>query len=382
MSEDGEKDGVPQALLRQQAALARFGEHALREFDLDRVLHEAAAQVAAGLDCEIAKVLQYDPGYEQLLIRAGVGLKPGIVGTARVPGNGGSAAGHAIETGAPVLTEDTGAEDRFEISWVVREHGVRSLANVVIPGDPQPWGVLEVDTRTRRVFTRSDADFLQSYANLISAAVYRNRCRTALQATIAERDLMLREMQHRVKNSLQLVASLLHLQRRGIADPDGRRAIDHVASRIDAIAAAHDQLSTTRQGEMVTMDGYLRVLCEAAAPGRAEVAIEVEADRWDLPLDVAVPLGLIVNEALTNSVKYAFPDGAGGTVRVLLRHLAGEGAGELAVMDDGRGMGPRRPGSSGLRLVEALARQIGGALDLASEPGRGTRLALRFPVPA
>ena len=121
------------------------------------------------------KVLELLPDGDTLLVRAGVNWNPGVVGHATIPAHGGSAAGHALRTDRPVISEDTATEKRFSIPRLLIEHGVKSTINVVIRGEDGPFGVLEVDARQRRHFGQDDIDFLRNYANLLASAVDRLR---------------------------------------------------------------------------------------------------------------------------------------------------------------------------------------------------------------
>ncbi|HEX2459389.1 MAG TPA: GAF domain-containing protein, partial [Vicinamibacterales bacterium] len=159
--------------LRQQAAIAEFGKHALRTHDLDAILQQACKLAADGLGIQQAKVLELLPYDRGLLVRAGVGWGPEVVGKAIIGADGGSPAGYALRTGEAVISEDLSRESRFKIPPVLQQHGIKSAINVLIQGDRQPFGVLEVDSRRLYRFTRGDADFLQSCANRVASAIDR-----------------------------------------------------------------------------------------------------------------------------------------------------------------------------------------------------------------
>ena len=128
---------------------------------------------------------------------------------------------------------------------------------------------------------------------------------------------------------------------------------------------------------MVNMHDYLKALCANIDPRQPQISIEVDLIAASLPLDRAVPVGLIVNELVTNSIKYAF-DEDGGVINVVFRVDETIGEGELSVRDNGRGIGPTREGAFGLRLVESLAGQLGGRLAVPEVP-KGTLTMLTFP---
>jgi two-component sensor histidine kinase len=147
--------------------------------------------------------------------------------------------------------------------------------------------------------------------------------------------------------------------------------------RVMAIGLAHDQLSFKKSASSIDMRDYLTALCANIDPRRANLTIDTELDAASIPLDRAVPIGLILNELVTNSVKYAFEE-EGGVITVKFHANEAIGEAELSVRDNGRGMGPARSGSLGLRLVESLSRQLGGRLTT-PEAGKGTTTVLTFP---
>jgi len=163
-------------LIRQQTTLAKFGELALRSDDLDEILTEACRLVGEALGTDLAKVMELQEDGETLLVRAGVGWKPGVVGVVRLKATDDTSQGIALKTGEPVISPDIKTETRFRYPAFLTEHGVKAAANVLIIGgqNKPPFGVLQVDSREPRRFN-DDTDFLRSYANLLAAAVDRLR---------------------------------------------------------------------------------------------------------------------------------------------------------------------------------------------------------------
>ncbi len=177
------------ALLLQQTVLARFGEFALRSEDLDEILAEACRLVGEALGTDLAKVVELQEDGQTLLVRAGLGWRPGVVGEIRLPLNEKSSEGHALKSGEPVISPNIDEETRFHYPDFLKEHGVRAIANVIIIGarDRPPYGILQVDSREPREFTESDLAFLRGYANLIAAAV--DRLRVLAQVRDSNREL-------------------------------------------------------------------------------------------------------------------------------------------------------------------------------------------------
>ncbi len=165
------------AALRHEITLAKFGELALKSDDLDEILTEACHLVGHALGTELAKVMELQDDGKSLLVRAGVGWKPGVVGEVTLLATDETSEGHALRTGEPMISPDIAEETRFTYPAFLTDNGVRAVANVIIIGgkDRPPFGILQIDSRKPREFTESDTEFLRSYANLLAAAVDRLR---------------------------------------------------------------------------------------------------------------------------------------------------------------------------------------------------------------
>ena len=347
--------------LRQQELVAAFGLFALREDRLDAALHEACATAVRGLEARFSKVLVFRPETQDLLIAYGTGWAEGVVGNVVLGADLASPAGYALRTKQPVVSNHLAQEGRFRTPAVLAEHGILRAVNVIIDGENgQPFGVLEVDSTDRLDFTAHDTAFLQSLANVAAAAV--ERCNRQMQqdALLREKDLLMLEVHHRVKNSLQLVQTMLQLQARGIPEGDERNRLQDAANRIMTIATVHRRLHEQGAIDGTDAASYLRGLMNdlgvSIAPDSALRPIEVEAEAIVLTADRIAPLGLITTELVTNALKY----GAG---RVLVR-VSGTDAGvAVSVEDEGPGFPadytPGDGGSLGMRLVSALARTPG-----------------------
>jgi two-component sensor histidine kinase len=192
---------------------------------------------------------------------------------------------------------------------------------------------------------------------------------------------------HRIKNSLQLVSSMLALQIARSDDPDLKRYILEAQTRVQVVASVHEQLYRSAELQSVNLDVFLQALCQdverAVQQATDAITILVRAEPMTVGSDRAVPIALILNELLTNAIKYAYPERR-GVVEVSLDRLP-EGSGYLTVADSGIGLPPdfaaRKHGSFGFRIVEGLARQIGGEVDI-QERAPGTAFAIRFETGA
>lgn len=210
----------------------------------------------------------------------------------------------------------------------------------------------------------------------------------ALEAALAERevwlrqkDLLFREVNHRVKNSLQLVISILNLQANDARNETVREHLLSAGLRIAAIMGVHERLYQSENVTTVEIDKYLRRLCSdittSTNGGAGDCWIDIEADPLELPIELAVPIALIVNELVTNAVKHAYPDG-GGPVRLELRGES-EGYIRLLVADKGVGFDTASSGKGlGSRLIPGLARQLRGQLEV-ENLNPGYQVTLRIP---
>ena len=223
-------------LRKQVATLACFGGRALRSRNIGELLQEATLLVSDAIEVDLVKVLELLPDGENLLVRAGVNWNPGVVGHATISADGGSAAGHALRTDEPVISDLT-TESRFNIPTLLVDHGVKSTVNVVIRGDRGPFGVLEVDFRQHRSFGQDDIAFLQNYANLLASAIDRVNKQNELEGSIKEQKVLLHELHHRVNNMLMTISAVAQLTRAKSKNIDDfAKALD---DRLKALARSH-----------------------------------------------------------------------------------------------------------------------------------------------
>ncbi|MDP4005556.1 sensor histidine kinase [Methylobacterium sp. NEAU K] len=381
--------------LRQQAILSEFGVEALRGTDVDHLLQRAAELCAQGMGAEFCKALEYRRGEDQLLVRAGIGWGPDVIGQARVGADLASPAGFALKTGRPVISNHLADETRFRTPQLMADHGIRRAINVLIENRDGAFGVLEVDDTREGMFEEADIAFMQGFANLLGGAIERLRTESLLRAALARQDLLAREMSHRVKNSLAIVASLLALQARAAeAEPAVQTALTDARNRVEAIASVHDQLwrqgDGAGEGEGEGVPGeldlapFLEKLVANLASGAPGRRLACTAAPQRISADRAIPIGLLVNELVTNALKYAYPPETrpeGGEIRV--RAERERDAFVVEVADDGVGLPAdfeigRTSRSLGMRVVGSLTRQLGGSL---TTPRTGEGACFRLEVP-
>ncbi|WP_147385867.1 sensor histidine kinase [Oleomonas cavernae] len=207
-----------------------------------------------------------------------------------------------------------------------------------------------------------------------------------LEEALASRTLLFKEMHHRTKNNLQIVSSLLSLQAGQYGDPQLRQGFTDTVSRIRAMAQLHEQLYQGGEFAMVDCGAFLKSIGESLTgegTNRGRIALELDLTSVSMPMDRAVPLALITNELLTNTLKHGFPEGRSGTVRISLAHQAGLIT--LTIADDGKGLDgdpepPEKAKSLGMRLIRGLATQLKGKVEFRSAgPDKGTTATVTIP---
>ena len=217
------------------------------------------------------------------------------------------------------------------------------------------------------------------------ASAFRDAARSAARTRtgqLADRDLLLREVEHRTKNNFAMVSSLIDIQRRRSDNEDVKTALSAVLTRVESFSRAHSQLHRA-DGDMsaVNMKSYIGELSEALAQAltlQSAVTLSFEADDATMDRDRAATIGLLINELVTNAAKHAFQGRERGAIKIKF-HLGGDGY-RLVVTDDGIGIDPaqaEQKGGLGQRLVEAFARQANGTLTTDSD-GAGTRVTIDF----
>jgi two-component sensor histidine kinase len=358
---------------RQQEILAELGVTALQGASFDTLLVDTARLTAEGLRAEFCKVLEYIPADNELLVRAGVGWHSGVVGTARIGADLASPAGFALRTGKPVISNHLENEERFRTPEILRQHGIRRAMNVILQGDGRPYGVLEVDSRSEDEFIENDLAFLQGTANLLGMAIERDRHERSLKAALERQEVLLKEMSHRVKNSLMIVSSMLQLQAGAVGDPALTPYLEEAAHRVSAVAKAHDQLFQGSHVERMDLGKYVEAICKDLAASVAQCVIHTDVQHGiEFSTDRAISAALIVNELITNAAKYAYPDRPGGKIWVTVAGILDKLT--ISVRDEGAGLPPGFDRSKlkglGMRIIMAFVKQLDGTLEIhARHPG-------------
>ena len=390
-------------LRRQQAALAAFGSYALGEVDLVKILAEAARICAGSLNVPYCKICRYRSDENDLLVEAGIGWHDGVIGQVVSVADASTPQGRAFTTKQPVICEDLRHDTSYVLPAFYHEHGVVSTIDVPIQSmDGTPYGVLEIDSQTQHDYDEHDIAFLTGFANIVAEAVSTSHRRSEMElsirrmqdiigdrerlielknALLAEKSVLARELQHRVRNNLQLIHSMLNRQIKfggGGSAGDGTVGI---ARRVMALAQVYDNLLGTGLSDTIDFGKYIEALCRdtesSVDSDHSNIKLSCHSMSLHLDLDTVTSLGLAVSELIANSYAHAFP-GAGGSIIVSVKPSEND-AGIVVVADDGVGLvEPPATKSHGVGLVKRLMEQIGGSATFRSD--QGTEWTLRFPL--
>jgi two-component sensor histidine kinase len=259
---------------------------------------------------------------------------------------------------------------------------VRRAINVILQGDGTPYGVLEVDSRSPGEFSEADITFLQGAANILGMAIERQRREGALKAALDYHKVLVNEINHRVKNSLQLVAAMIQLRAGSGGDPAD--ILQEASSRISVIAQAHERLTSSPDIAHIDLAVYLNDICKDVEGQFFDCDLEFSApDPVVMPTDRAVRVALILNELVMNACKHASRSMATVRVWVALEQRSLDRL-NLSVRDDGEGL-PQgfdlaTARTMGMRVITALVEQMGAELRASRPSAGGTEFVLDCPI--
>ena len=354
---------------RQQETLARLGERALTEGDLQKFFNEVVTTVGEMLDLEMVKILELVPGDAELLLRAGIGWHAGLVGTANVATTRDTQAGYTLASGRPVIVEDLASETRFTGAPLLKEHGVVSGLTAPIAGrDGRAYGVLGAHTAKRRKFNDYDVAFLAAVANVVAGAIQRRQLDQ-------RHELMIRELRHRSGNLFSQLLALFSQTAK-----NSRSVADLVAkyeARVLALANAH-RLITEGGWKSTSLSELLNTLL---APFLDRVSFS--GPNVFLEPDPTFGLSMAVHELATNASKHGSLSSSSGRV-ALGWTVTRTQQGLTLVLDwkESRGPAPRRTRRVGFgsRLINmVIERQLNGQVEQ-SFAADGLRARLTVPL--
>src|SRR5262249_48737932 len=248
--------------IRQQEILAELGVTALRGSSFAQLLDEAVRLAAEGMEAEFCKILEHIPADKCFLVRAGVGWGPGVIGVATIGDDLASPAGFALRTSQPVIANQLENEERFRTPELLVKYGIHRAMNVILQGEGRPFGVLEVDSRSEYEFSAHDIAFLQGASNLLGMAIERERYDRSPKTAVARPEALLKEITHRVNNSVAAGVGMLKLQAGEVHDPAMTPHLEEAASRVSAVAKAHERIHQGNGPGWIDLGVYVRDVCQ------------------------------------------------------------------------------------------------------------------------
>jgi two-component sensor histidine kinase len=296
-----------------------------------------------------------------------------------------SSSGRCLGSGESVSIEDVLTDAPYEpFRGQAATAGFRAVHSTPLLGrSGEALGVLSLHFRNPHRASGQDVRRLELYVRQAVDFIERHRFDTELRASLNERDALLKELHHRVKNNLQVVMSLLEMQGRHAPDPRVTSSLSEARNRITAIAAIHEMLYQSGSFSRVDLGRYARRLVPHVVSlyqQESRVKIAVTGEGITVDLARAVPFALLLNELVSNACKHAFPSDEGGELTITL-----EGNDRLIhvrVTDNGVGLKEgfdHRPAATlGIQLVRMLAKQLGGTVAFTS--ARGTTVDIELPV--
>lgn len=274
-------------------------------------------------------------------------------------------------------------DDRERVAWEVEVYATRGIDRfqqeyrILGKGGKVCW----INDQT--IVERDGDGQVTHFQGIIIDISSRKQTEERMKESLAEKEVLLKEIHHRVKNNLQVVSSLLYLQSRKLADEEARALFIESQSRICSMALAHEQLYQSKNLSDISLQKYVQNLAAHVrqsfmAPGAA-IECRIAVDDVMLDIEKVVPCGLLITELFSNALKHAFPDNRCGTIEI---RIGRQGDGMLlSVQDDGIGLPEdldyRKAGTLGLQLVAALVEQLDGVLSV--EGRGGTRVTITFP---
>ena len=255
--------------------------------------------------------------------------------------------------------------------------------NVILQGDGKPYGVLEVDSQSENDFVEHDLAFLQGAANILGMAIERERNESNLKAALERQQFLVKEMNHWVKNSLTIVASMLQMQARDGGDRETKEKFEEAYRRVTAIARAHERLYPNNYIESMDLGTYVDEVCQDMEASGTPCKIYITAERGiAIKVDIAISVALIVVELITNAMKYGYPNGMSGKIWVRIERI-GEREILISVRDEGAGLlaefDPLKSVGLGMRIVNAFANQLNTKLQF-TRHSPGSEFTLCFPT--
>ena len=300
--------------------------------------------------------------------------------------------GTAIRTGMSTLVRNTCADPRFE-PWKTDalKRGYASCIALPLIAQGEAFGAITIYAPEPEAFDDEETRFLERLAGNLSFGIQalrerekNKRAEAQIKASLMEKEVLLREIHHRVKNNLAVMQSMLRLQSRYAQSTEFSRMLEDAQNRIMSMALAHELLYQSENLTYVNVGQYVGKLVHHLVASLSElggrVKITNEIQNVNLGIDIAIPLGFILTELISNCLKHAFPEERRGEISVSLQTV-GDKEFELKVHDDGVGMAAdidtEHPSAMGLDLVRIFVSQLSGTMEILREKGTDVRIRFR-----
>ena len=350
--------------------------------DIETILKAAAESIARSFGYNKVSVNLLDQSKNELEYKVGYHKSgtPTPRGHKQKIGEG--LIGKAAELRKTIIANDVSKHPSYVVYYQAESQSELSIPLLI---EDQLVGILDIQDLNKNVFTKEDVSVLQSVANYLAYVINEKQTEEQLMRSLKDKEVLLREIHHRVKNNLQVICSLLSLQSHNIKGKKNIEMFKASQDRVKSMALIHEKLYQSQDLARVSSREYIHALVTGlyhsycASPGVVKLKLDVED--ISLGVDYAIPCGLILNELVSNSLKHAFPRGKEGRILVILRS-GNQNDIELVVSDNGVGlperMDIRKTKSLGLHLVTILAEdQLHGEIKLNRNKGTEFRIKLR-----
>ena len=354
-----------------------------REFKA--VLNESLEAVRVVMESEASSLMLLDEDSGELQLRISTGPVSEEVAGKRIPKNKGIA-GWVVRNRSPYITNDTSKSPEFfgELSEGFRTRNVICLP--LINRDDEVIGVVQaLNKKEGKEFNESDIPVFEALADHITIAIERTRYVDYLHLRLKEKDVLVAEMNHRIKNNLLALNTLLSIELEGIDDEESSRILKNMDRRLNSMFDLHNMLIEKNLEKRVRLDTYLEQISEKIQESMGHIFSDAEitfsGDQIEVSQEQALRCGLILNELIVNIYKHAFSESdEEGEIRVELEK--GDDTVNLNVSDNGVGIPENQErdnkDSMGMWIVEELSEKMGASIDVVSK--KGTRFVISFPL--
>jgi two-component sensor histidine kinase len=269
----------------------------------------------------------------------------------------------------------------------ITPHGKEALSVISTPmiAGEKVIGVITLqDYKRENVFSQSQLDTLSTISSQAAIAIENAELYSSLKRSLLEKEILLKEVHHRVKNNLQIMSSLIKLQSHYVSDKQMLQILNETESRIQSMAIVHSKLYSTQEYEKVNFGEYVKNLTDnfwnTYGIKLKNLNFDIQVENISINIDTAIPCGLIINELVSNSIKYAFPDNRKGTITIILMKESSSRFYKLIVKDDGIGLKKavkiEKADTLGIQLVNLLTKQMNGTFEIKSEKNKGCQIII------